>query len=153
MPVDTNDADDNATKLDSQEQAQSEPAQERQHTRLQNNIWQPKQRTDGTIPFPTNCRTFAAAVSSEVVESSSLSEALSCQNWKQAMQEECDALLRNKTWKLIPQNSAQNLIDSKWVYKLKYKADGTLERYKARLVAKGLNRGMELIMIILLVLL
>lgn len=34
----------------------------------------------------------------------------------------------------------KNAIGSKWVYKLKLKLDGIVERYKARLVAKGYNQ-------------
>ena len=55
------------------------------------------------------------------------------------MQQEYDALLKNKTWHLVPPQRDRNLIDCKWVYKVKRKADGTIDRYKARLVAKGSN--------------
>jgi hypothetical protein len=38
---------------------------------------------------------------------------------------------------LVPPQKGINVIDSKWVWKKKYKADGSLDKYKARLVAKG----------------
>lgn len=47
------------------------------------------------------------------------------------MQAEIQALIQNNTWDIIV------LPKNKWVYKVKLKADGTLEKYKARLVAKG----------------
>jgi histone deacetylase 1/2 len=50
------------------------------------------------------------------------------------------ALMRNKTWHLVPPEKGRNLIDSKWVYKIKRKSDGSLDRYKARLVAKGFKQ-------------
>jgi histone deacetylase 1/2 len=50
---------------------------------------------------------------------------------------EYDALMKNKTWHLVPPHRGQNIIDCRWVYKEKRKADGTLDKYKARLVAKG----------------
>jgi hypothetical protein len=53
------------------------------------------------------------------------------------MNDEYNALHRNKTWHLVSPPQGKNIIDSKWVYKIKRKADGTIDRYKARLVAKG----------------
>jgi hypothetical protein len=41
---------------------------------------------------------------------------------------------------LVPPVSGRNLIDCKWVFKLKRKADGSIDRHKARLVAKGFKQ-------------
>jgi hypothetical protein len=66
-----------------------------------------------------------------------LTEALSSPKWKEAMENEILALHKNKTWHLVPPKHGVNLIDCKWVFKVKRKADGTIDRHKARLVAKG----------------
>jgi hypothetical protein len=60
--------------------------------------------------------------------------------WKQAMDEEFSALMTNKTWHLVPAAQATNIIDCKWVYKVKRKSNGTIDRYKACLVAKGFKQ-------------
>jgi histone deacetylase 1/2 len=52
------------------------------------------------------------------------------------MDEEYSALQHNKTWHLVPHPSGSNVIDCKWVYKIKWKSDSTIDQYKARLVAK-----------------
>ena len=61
------------------------------------------------------------------------------------MEQEYHALMKNKTWTLVPPPSRVNIIDSKWVFKVKKHADGSIERYKARLVAKGFKqrRGLD----------
>ncbi|WVZ50164.1 hypothetical protein U9M48_001445, partial [Paspalum notatum var. saurae] len=56
------------------------------------------------------------------------------------MDEEYDALMRNKTWHLVPATGNENVVDCKWVYRIKRKADGSIDRYKARLVAKGFKQ-------------
>jgi hypothetical protein len=56
------------------------------------------------------------------------------------MNEEYKALMENKTWHLVPPSSNKNLIDCKWVYRIKRKADGMIDRYEARLVEKGFKQ-------------
>ena len=53
------------------------------------------------------------------------------------MKNESDALIANNTWDLVKLPKGKKPIQCRWVYKVKYKSDGSLERYKARLVAKG----------------
>lgn len=60
--------------------------------------------------------------------------------WKEAIVEEMDALHRNSTFEIVPRPKDRNIVGSKWVFKVKYKADGSIERYKARLVAKGFSQ-------------
>ena len=76
----------------------------------------------------------------KVSEPSTLKQALTDPNWTQAMDLEIAALHRNQTWDLVQQPSDANVIGCKWVYKLKHKSDGSIERYKARLVAKRYNQ-------------
>jgi hypothetical protein len=57
------------------------------------------------------------------------------------MNDEYQALLKNKTCHLVLLHHARNIVDCKWVYKVKRKQDGSIDRYKARLVAKGSSKG------------
>ncbi|PKI61876.1 hypothetical protein CRG98_017774 [Punica granatum] len=59
------------------------------------------------------------------------------QHWKEAMKAELSALERNGTWVIADLPTGKKAIGCKWIYKVKRKADGSIERYKARLVAKG----------------
>lgn len=71
-------------------------------------------------------------------------EALTEPRWHQAMQIEFDALQKNSTWELVPHRHGHNRVDCKWIFKTKYKEDGTIDRYKARLVAKGFSQRHEI---------
>ena len=48
-----------------------------------------------------------------------------------------DILQKNETWELVDLPSGKKPVGCKWVFVVKFKGDGSLERYKARLVAKG----------------
>ena len=51
--------------------------------------------------------------------------------WEKIMEAEHESLMKNQTWNLTPLPSRKKHIGYKWVYKVKYKADGTLDKYKA----------------------
>jgi hypothetical protein len=56
------------------------------------------------------------------------------------MNDELEALAKTGTWEIVDLPPHTKPIGSKWVYKVKHKADGSIERYKARLVAKGYSQ-------------
>ncbi|GJX36836.1 ribonuclease H-like domain-containing protein [Tanacetum coccineum] len=58
-------------------------------------------------------------------------------NWKEVMLDEYNALITNGTWVLVPRLTNVNVVRSMWLFKHKFNADGSLNRYKARLVANG----------------
>ncbi|KAJ4754257.1 polyprotein [Rhynchospora pubera] len=72
-----------------------------------------------------------------VADPTTYEEASEKKEWCQAMQEELAAIERNNTWKLVQLPQGKNVIGVKWVFKTKYGADGTINKYKARLVVKG----------------
>ncbi|KAJ0468434.1 putative RNA-directed DNA polymerase [Helianthus annuus] len=75
-----------------------------------------------------------------VVEPSSHQEAIKIVEWKNAMEEEIVALEHHKTWSLTRLPAGKKAIGLKWVFKLKFHADGSIQRHKARLVAKGYSQ-------------
>uniref|UniRef100_A0A2N9HY12 Reverse transcriptase Ty1/copia-type domain-containing protein n=1 Tax=Fagus sylvatica TaxID=28930 RepID=A0A2N9HY12_FAGSY len=110
-------------------------------TRSKNQISKPKIPTDGTIRYPLPTALLAVTAGPLTVsEPTCFTVAVKSREWRHAMNLEFDALLRNQTWTLVPSHSSQNLIGCKWVFRVKRKADGTVERHKARLVAKGFHQ-------------
>lgn len=80
------------------------------------------------------------ATHAKPIEPKTLKSALKNPLWVQAMREELQALHQNNTWTLLPRPQNKNLIGSKWVYRIKYKEDGSIDRYQARFVAKGFTQ-------------
>ena len=98
-------------------------------TRAKNNIFKPRQLNVTTKhPLPVT------------LEPSCVSQALQHPEWRAAMSDEFNALARNGTWELVPPSPKQNLVGCKWVFRIKRKSDGSIDRYKARLVAKGFHQ-------------
>ncbi|KAI1005456.1 hypothetical protein K3495_g2757 [Podosphaera aphanis] len=60
--------------------------------------------------------------------------------WGKAIEEEMNSLNRNNTWEITTRPKDHNVVGSKWGFKIKHKADGSIERYKARLVAKRFSQ-------------
>lgn len=66
-----------------------------------------------------------------------IANAMNDQNWKDAMLTEFHALLKQQTWELVPRPHNANIIRCHWLFRHKFRSDGSLERYKARLVVNG----------------
>nr|XP_009798318.1 PREDICTED: uncharacterized protein LOC104244565 [Nicotiana sylvestris]XP_016460825.1 PREDICTED: uncharacterized protein LOC107784245 [Nicotiana tabacum] len=73
---------------------------------------------------------------SNISEPTLYSEAVKDPKWIDAMKAEIEALQNNHTWDIVTLPTGKIPIGCKWIYKIKYKASGEIERFKARLVAK-----------------
>ncbi|GJS52929.1 putative RNA-directed DNA polymerase [Tanacetum coccineum] len=89
--------------------------------------------------FSTNHKAFLAAITNND-EPKCFKQAAQDARWREAMQKEVKALEKNGTWTLEYLPERKRAIDLKWVYKIKFKPNGKVERYKARLVAKGFTQ-------------
>jgi hypothetical protein len=66
-------------------------------------------------------------------------EATSQQVWQDAMTKEYQSILKNDAWDIVPRPEGKSIVTSKWIYKIKHAADGSVEKYKARFVARGFS--------------
>ena len=71
----------------------------------------------------------------------SIREALENPDWGQAVDDEIRVLKKNGTWKLLDLPKGKQPVGCKWIFTVKYKSDGRVERYKTRLVAKGFTQA------------
>ena len=53
------------------------------------------------------------------------------------MVEEYRSIMVNDVWEVVPRPQDKSLVGSRWIYKVKYVEDSSVEKYKARFVAKG----------------
>ncbi|CAI7890372.1 unnamed protein product [Closterium sp. NIES-53] len=64
------------------------------------------------------------------------------EKWREAMDTELKALQERNTWKVVPIDVARNktILTGKWVFRVKTKADGTIDKFKARWVVRGFDQ-------------
>jgi len=75
-----------------------------------------------------------------VTEPKTYEEAMRDNQWIKAMRVEMEALENNQTWEIIPLPRGNKPIGCKWVFRIKYRSNGDIDKFKARLVAKGYNQ-------------
>lgn len=112
------------------------------------------------LPLQKSCRTshphvylfdyvFTFVSGSEVTSSSTedcllaslfYHQAASNPDWQEAMMKESQAPEANNTWDIVPLLQRKKVIPCKWIYKIKQRADGSIEKFKSRLVIRGDNQ-------------
>jgi hypothetical protein len=58
----------------------------------------------------------------------------------EAMVEEYASIMKNDVWEIVPRSEGKSIVTSKWLYKIKYVADGSIEKYNACFVARGFSQ-------------
>ena len=84
-----------------------------------------------------------AIAESEAMDPQSLEEARRRRDWprwEEAIKVELDVLKKAGTWGVVERPRGRNVVECKWVFRIKKDAAGQIERYKARLVAKGFTQ-------------
>ena len=54
--------------------------------------------------------------------------------------EEYASIMKKDVWEVVPRPEGKKVVGSKWIYKIKYAADGGVEKYKARFMEKGFSQ-------------
>uniref|UniRef100_A0A251RWD9 Putative zinc finger, CCHC-type n=1 Tax=Helianthus annuus TaxID=4232 RepID=A0A251RWD9_HELAN len=105
-------------------------------TRAKSGIFKPRHLVDlaHTENIPLHKALFATT------DPNTFNAASKDEKWVRAMDNEFYALHKNNTWTLVPRPPNVNVAGSKWLFRTKFKADGSVERYKARLVAQGFTQ-------------
>jgi hypothetical protein len=73
-------------------------------------------------------------------EPSTFEEVVEKQEWKDAMMEEYQSIMKNDVWEIVPRPEGKSVVTSKWIYKIKHVVDGSIDKYKARFVARGFSQ-------------
>jgi len=88
-------------------------------------------------------KSFVMSISSHI-EPNTYSEAVKYDCGRKAIQCKISALESNQTWEIVLLSKNKTVIGCKWVFKIKYNVDETIERYKARLVVKGYTQTKDI---------
>ncbi|XP_059067444.1 uncharacterized mitochondrial protein AtMg00820-like [Cryptomeria japonica] len=70
-------------------------------------------------------------------EPTNVSDALKYQVLKDAMSDEYRSILKNNVWEIVTRPAGKFVVSSKWLFKIKHAAHGTIEKHKAKFIARG----------------
>jgi hypothetical protein len=60
--------------------------------------------------------------------------------WRDAMVEEYASIMKNDVWEIVPRPEGKSVVTSRWLYKIKHVADGSVEKFKAHFVVWGFSQ-------------
>jgi hypothetical protein len=106
----------------------------------QGSVGNPKQEVRESKPPERFCSYIAMVSSIRESETYTFEEASSRQVWRDSMMEEYNSIMKNDVWEVAPRPEGKSVVTSKWLYKLKHVADGSIEKYKDHFVARGFSQ-------------
>lgn len=97
-------------------------------------------RAKNKITNSTQKLTLLATPETKPIVPTTVAQAMRDPNWRQSMEDEYNAQIKNHMFELVPPRPEQHVIATKWVHTVKYSPDGTIRRYKSRWVARGFRQ-------------
>jgi hypothetical protein len=73
-------------------------------------------------------------------EPSCYEEASSQLVWRDVMMEEYQSIMKNDVWDIVSRPKGKSVVTSKWIYKIKYTVDGSIEKHKSRFVSRRFSQ-------------
>eukprot|EP00253_Pinus_taeda_P003507 PITA_03507 len=67
-------------------------------------------------------------------------EVVKHQVWKDVINEEYESIIKNDAWDVVPIPKEKSIVTSKWLYKIKHGAYGSVEKFNARFVAQDFSQ-------------
>jgi hypothetical protein len=103
----------------------------------QGSVGNPRQVVRESKSLERFCSYIAMVSNIRESEPSTFEEAADRQVWRDAMMEEYSSIMKNDVWEIVPRRKGKLVVTSRWLYKLKYAADGSIEKYKDRFVVNN----------------
>ena len=90
-------------------------------------------------------RSYYVALLCDIIdkEPSNYEEVVEKKEWKDDMIEQYQPIMKNDVSDVVPRPEGKSVVTSKWIYKIKHAADGSIEKYKARFVAQASPKKKE----------
>lgn len=82
----------------------------------------------------------AFIVDLSLTEARHVKQSLGHEGWKQSMEDEYSAKIKNNTWSLVPHLLGRKTVGSKWVWRVKKLKTGLLDKQKSHFMAQGFHQ-------------
>ena len=73
-------------------------------------------------------------------EPTNYEEVVQKKEWVETMTKEYQSIMKNDVWDIVPKPKGKSIVSSKWIFKIKYAAYGSIKKYKARFVDRGFSQ-------------
>ena len=99
----------------------------------------PSQAVCSFAEFPNEHCAFMTSLDTSYIPRT-YEEAMEDKEWRDSVADEADAMSKNGTWYESELPQGKKAVSCKWIFTIKYRPDGTVDRKKTRLVARGFTQ-------------